>query len=267
MKDDLKLNKQKERQKVIKSFFISIKISKVTFVIVFIAGLINILLYYDAYLDWNGSLHNNGSETDSLLNAVIGYYCICMCFLQDSYMSATKKYFLKKQNSKKISTEYNDKKAYETVAILPVKKKELIIMDIKILSSFLVFLLVSLIGANIIYLINPDLKNTAGYFVIITLNSVIIAVGDFFAKYYYKRIGYIMEWCGVFTYCLLIIVNIIMNFNTKANRIINSFLGLSVFRLFAGIPMIILCALVIPILYMVYKKTDFKKGKMTVWNC
>lgn len=263
MKNDLKVMKQREKQKVLSSFFTNIKLSKITFIIVFIAGLINILLYYNAYLDWN----NNRSESDSLLNAVIGYYCLCICFAQDSYMSAVKKFRLRKRNANKILDGYSDKKAYETISILPVKKKELIIMDIKVLSSIFVLLFVSLIGANIIYLINTDLKDSAGYFVIITLSSIAISVGDFFVKYYFKRIGFIMEWSGIAVYCLLVVVNLIMNSSDKVNRIVNSFLGINVFRLFAGIPMIVLCFLVIPLLYLIYKKTDFKNGKMAVWNC
>lgn len=76
-----------------------------------------------------------------------------------------------------------------------------------------------------------------------------------------------MEWSGIAVYCLLVVVNLIMNSSDKVNRIVNSFLGINVFRLFAGIPMIVLCLLVIPLLYLIYKKTDFKNGKMAVWNC
>lgn len=258
IKNDLKVMKQKERQKVLSSFFTNIKFSKITFIFMLIVGSLNNLLFCRA------CLQNNGIESDSLLNAVVGYCCICVCLGQEFYMSANK---IKNSNANKISTESSDKKAYETIAILPVKKKEIIKMDIKILSSICAFLVVSLIVGNIMYLINSNLKNFAGCFVIITLSSVNMVVGDFLSRYYYKRIGYIMELFSVVILFLVVAVNFIMSFNSKLNEIANSFLGLYVFRLLAGTPMIVLCLLVIPRLYMIYQKTDFDKGKMAVWNC
>ena len=262
---DTKRNTKKERQKILSLFYTNMYLSKIIIIILCVAGGLNVLLYWDIYWGWS----DFQNETDSLLNAVIGYYCLCMPCIQNSYMSVAKNFNKKKKGnkSKMLNSSYNnDKKAYEMISILPVKKYELISMDIKISGGTILFLAFALIGSNVIYAINPYLEKSAGYFVIITLNSLIIVVSDFFAKYYYKHIAYIMELCGIVAYCILILVNIIMQFNSKIKHIVNIFLDFNVFKILAGIPMIVLCLLTVMTLCMAYKKTDFERGEMSTWK-
>lgn len=255
----------KEKQKTISSFYTNMYISKI---VVIIAELISILLisfYWDTYWRWD----DFKNQTDSLFNSVIGYYIIYMPCTQNGYMSLIKNFNRRKRkNASGIfnSSYYNNRKAYETLSVLPLKKYEIISMDIKMTAGNAFILAAALIGSNIIYILNPYLERSAGFFVIITLNSLMAVIGDFFAKYYYKHFACIMEICSAAVYFILVTINLVMEYNSKIRNMVNVFLEFGIFKMLAGIPMIALCVLTAVSLFMLYKKTDFERGEMSAWR-
>lgn len=155
-------------------------------------------------------------------------------------------------------------KMYDLYSLLPLTKENILNEETKFLTTSVILSAIYIIGLNCVYLINPVLKDVAGLFVITTLLMVIFMSITYLSKYYtFKHSGALII-SGVVIYMIIVVINSILLMIDKTIYVIH-FLGLDFFKTFAGIPMLVISVLYVPILYCIHMKLPVNKRKLAAW--
>ena len=180
---------------------------------------------------------------------VMGFYLIPLALNGVGFL----KTWEKKQNN------YN---FYDIYTVVPVKREYIIQQEFKFWKYIPIFSGVLLLVTNILYFLNPALKEISGYFVFITVTNIILVVSDFFARFHRKKAAGLIKIIWVLMCSLCICFNVI----ESVNNAFIEFMRLDVFKHMAGIPMVVLSLLIVPFMFTLHYKYPYGKNrKSAAW--
>lgn len=151
---------------------------------------------------------------------------------------------------------------YEIYAIVPIKREYIIEEEFKYWKYIPIFTGVFSSIINILYFLNPVIKGISGYFVILTISNIIGIVTDYFSRFYRNKFLGIMKIVWIITICLIITLNL----SEVINNYFMNFLRLDLFEHMAGIPMLVLSIIIVPVIFIFhYKYTSKNSKKISAW--
>ena len=151
---------------------------------------------------------------------------------------------------------------YDIYAIVPVKRESIIEEEFKYWKYIPICSSVCLCIINMLYFLNPVTKGISGYFVILTVSNIIGLFADYFSRFHRNKIGGIIKIAWIIIYCLIITLNL----SEYLNNIFMDFLRLDIFEFMAGIPMVVLSLLVVPVTFIFhYKYSCENSKKIAAW--
>lgn len=151
---------------------------------------------------------------------------------------------------------------YETYAIVPVKREYIISQEFRFWKYVPIVSSIILTMINLTYFINPVTREISGYFVLITVSNIILLFFDYFGRFHKNKFAFMMKTIGFFICALGVFISLRNVFVRECIK----FLKLEIFKGIAGIPMIVISLMIVPIFFVLhYKYTLRNSRKISAW--
>lgn len=232
----------------------NITTSKIFLIALFVIGIFNISIYCIIFYQMKKV------DINGILNSVVGYELLSACCTGLGF-------YVNSSDAEKLRhTKRGNSNFFDVYPILPIQKTTIYQLEFKYWKYSLFSVSLALIATNVIFLMNETLKSIAGYFVIITLITILTVSFYFAERFFLKRWAKIGKFVCTILYLLLIFANLIDLVTTKhISKYMLACFKLKIFQPLSGIPMILLSIAVVPVILFLYKKYVGKSRKLSAW--
>lgn len=247
----------KERREIILNFDPTVRNRKLFLAIYCLAIMINIIF------NWASMYNVKPDKLDELITvcSFVGFHLFIFAYTEDGFIREPARFFRKTASNNDTNMMF-----YNLYPVVPVKREYLLKEDFRYWKYTVILADATLTITNIIYFTNPALKNLPGYFVFVTLATSLGIIFDFAGRFYKKR------WMGIgkltitITYAVAILLQCFSLWSSHSNyTILYKFFECSIFRHFAGIPMLIVSIALAPVIFFIYNRYTSDGRKAAAW--